>query len=76
MPSAEHTRTPREHRDTITPMDADTLTIGQVAAILNVSDDTVRRIPRDSLWWKLTPGGHRRYAAEDVAAYLERLEAR
>lgn len=54
----------------------DRLTIGDVAARLGVSVDTVRRVRRDDLPWQVTPGGHRRYAAEDVETYLAELDTR
>lgn len=45
------------------------LTTGDVAALLDVSADTVVRIPAERLDFWRTPGGHRRYRRADVAAY-------
>lgn len=45
------------------------LTSGQVARMLDVSQATVSRIPKDRLDYWTTPGGHRRYRRGDVVSY-------
>lgn len=45
------------------------LTSGDVASRLGIDRSTVLRIPRLQLDYAVTPGGHRRYRAEDVRTY-------
>ena len=45
------------------------LTSRNVARLLNLSQATVGRIPKDQLDYWQTPGGHKRYRREDVQAY-------
>jgi hypothetical protein len=56
--------------------DDDLLTTGQVAALLGVSTDTVRRAPRLDLPYRTTSTGsrpQRRYRRADVETYRRRL---
>jgi hypothetical protein len=45
------------------------LTVKEVAAILGVSENSVRRIPKDLLRSRRTRGGHRRFSVGSVLAY-------
>jgi len=48
------------------------LSTAEVGELLGLSRSTVSRRTRGKLAYRLTPGGHRRYSVEDVAAYLGR----
>lgn len=49
------------------------LSIGEVAALFNVTVPTVRNWDRDGKLTAIrTPGGQRRFLREDVEAHLER----
>jgi hypothetical protein len=50
------------------------LTAPEVAKILGVSKDSVRRIPKAELRYRRTKGGHRRYSIGAVQAYRERFD--
>lgn len=50
------------------------LTGGQVAARVGVHPTTILRIPKDRLPYRTTPGGHRRYALDDVERYQQGLD--
>jgi excisionase family DNA binding protein len=53
------------------------LTVSEVAVRLGVHPDTVKRsISKDELPFFRTSGGHRRFLAEDVRAYIERRSER
>ena len=54
----------------------DILDIGQVAALLRCSVDTVRRIPRGDLAPRRGPGRSNLYLREDLVDYLRRRPAR
>jgi excisionase family DNA binding protein len=47
------------------------LTAPEVAKLLGVSENTVRRIPKAELRYRRTKGGHRRYSIGAVQAYRE-----
>jgi DNA-directed RNA polymerase specialized sigma subunit len=49
------------------------LTAPEVAKILGVSKDSVRRIPKAELRFRRTKGGHRRYSIGAVQMYRERF---
>lgn len=50
------------------------LTAPEVAKILGVSENTVRRIPKSELRYRRTKGGHRRYSIGAVKSYSENYE--
>jgi excisionase family DNA binding protein len=47
------------------------LTAPEVAKLLGVSKDTVRRIPKSELRYRRTKGGHRRYSIGAIQKYRE-----
>jgi len=50
------------------------LTATQVASELNISAQSVRRLPKNLLPFKLTENGHRRYQHGDVIAYKKTFD--
>jgi hypothetical protein len=47
------------------------LTVNEVSRILGISENSVRRIPKDLLRFRRTKGGHRRYSVGAVLSYQE-----
>ena len=47
------------------------LTAPEVAKILGISENSVRRIPKDLLRFRVTRGGHRRYSTGSILKYQE-----
>ena len=50
------------------------LTVPQVAKLLKISENSVRRIPKEQLRYRRTKGGHRRYSVGALKAYREQYE--
>ncbi len=62
---------PSKGKDLVPRFDADTLTTFEVARLLRVSQDTVRRLgERGELFFQTTPGGHRRFRRDTVEDYI------
>ena len=51
------------------------LTVPQVAKLLNISQNSVRRIPKRHLEYRKTKGGHRRYSVGALKAYRDLYNA-
>ena len=55
--------------------ESDTLSTSEVARLIRVSDETVRRLAeRGELKFQATPGGHRRFLRSAVEAYLSKFK--
>jgi excisionase family DNA binding protein len=68
---------PTKGKQVFAVMEGDTLTTREVATLLRVSEETVRRLAaRGSLNLHTTPGGHRRFLRSSVQAYLEMVAPR
>ncbi len=50
------------------------LTVPQVAKLLAISENSVRRIPKSQLRFRRTAGGHRRYSIGALKAYREQYD--
>ena len=67
---------PKKPVDLIPKNDPPTLSVADVARILETSQDTVRRLVADKkLRCVLTRGGHRRFRVSDLSAYQEIRDA-
>jgi excisionase family DNA binding protein len=62
---------PKKIIDLLPKSDAPTLTVADVARMLETSQDTVRRLVEDeSLTCTLTRGGHRRFRPSEIEKYI------
>ena len=52
------------------------LTAPQVAKLLNISKNSVRRIPKHELEYRKTKGGHRRYSVGALKSYRNKFDAK
>lgn len=66
---------PKKIPDLVPKNDPPTLSVADVARILQTSQDTVRRLVEDKkLKCTLTRGGHRRFRSSDVVEYAEKKD--
>jgi hypothetical protein len=64
---------PTKAKEVFRVLDSDTLSTKEVARLLRVSDETVRRLSeRGEIKFQSTPGGHRRFLRSSVQNYLLR----
>jgi excisionase family DNA binding protein len=64
---------PTKGKQVFAVMDGDTLSTREVARLMRVSEETVRRLAaRGALKLHTTPGGHRRFLRSSVHEYVEK----